>query len=101
MDTAFCAALPASRVVDRFLCLRTPEPLISCGLAGSEEFRAASLAKLGDADIGRGHIFVTRSKTPYEVRFSSPAGRKLEIIQVHIAVDQFSLRLGSGLSGEG
>ena len=78
------------RVVDRFLVPATREPLISCGLAGSAEFRER---ELGGAwvtrQIGRGDIFVTRSKTPYEVRFSSPVGEELEIIQVHVAVDQF------------
>ena len=78
------------RVVDRFLVPATPEPLISCGLAGSAEFRER---ELGGAwvtrQIGRGDIFVTRSRTPYEVRFSSPVGEELEIIQVHVAVDQF------------
>jgi AraC family transcriptional regulator len=68
----------------------TAEPLISCGIAGSAEFRER---ELGGAwvtrQIGRGDIFVTRSKTPYEVRFSSPVGEELEIIQVHVAVDQF------------
>jgi AraC family transcriptional regulator len=76
------------RVVDRFLVPATPEPLISCGLAGSAEFRER---ELGEAwvtrQIGRGDIFVTRSKTPYEVRHSSRVGEELEIIQVHVAVD--------------
>ena len=48
---------------------------------------------MGEAWLSRqinpGDIFVTRSKTPYEVRFSSVPGQELEIIQVHIAVDQF------------
>jgi AraC family transcriptional regulator len=63
------------RVVDRFLVPATPEPLISCGLAGSAEFRER---KLGETwvtrQIGPGDIFVTRSKTPYEVRHSSRVG---------------------------
>jgi AraC family transcriptional regulator len=63
------------RVVDRFLVPATPEPLISCGLAGSAEFRER---EIGEAwvtrQIRRGDIFVTRSKTPYEVRFSSRVG---------------------------
>jgi AraC family transcriptional regulator len=78
------------RVVDRFLVPATPEPLISCGLAGSAEFRERELGETWvTRQIGRGDIFVTRSKTPYEVRFSSPVGEELEIIQVHVAVDQF------------
>ncbi len=89
------------RVVDRFLVPATPEPLISCGLAGSAEFRER---ELGGAwvtrQIGRGDIFVTRSKTPYEVRFSSPVGEELEIIQVHVAVDQFLAALEMVLCAE-
>ena len=78
------------RVVDSFLVPATPEPLISCGLAGSAEFREREIGEDWlTRQIGRGHIFVTRSKTPYEVRFTSPAGEELEIIQVHIAVPQF------------
>jgi hypothetical protein len=33
------------RVVDRFLVPATPEPLISCGLAGSAEFRERELGE--------------------------------------------------------
>jgi AraC family transcriptional regulator len=78
------------RVVDRFLVPATPEPLISCSLAGSAEFRER---EIGGAwltrQIGRRHIFVTRSRTPYEVCHTSAAGEQLEIVQVHIAVGEF------------
>ena len=78
------------RVVDRFLVPATREPLISCSLAGSAEFRER---EVGGAwltrQIERGYIFVTRSRTPYEVCHTSRAGEQLEIVQVHIAVDQF------------
>lgn len=78
------------RVVDRFLVPATREPLISCSLAGSAEFRER---EIGGAwltrQIERGYIFVTRSRTPYEVCHTSRAGEQLEIVQVHIAVDQF------------
>jgi AraC family transcriptional regulator len=78
------------RVVDRFLVPATPEPLISCQLRGSAEFRERELGENWvTRQIGRGDIFVTRSKTPYEVRFSSRAGEELEIIQVHVAVDRW------------
>ena len=78
------------RVVDRFLVPATPEPLISCGLAGLAEFQEREVGETWvTRQIERGHLFVTRSKTPYEVRFSSPAGQELEIIQIHLAVDQF------------
>jgi AraC family transcriptional regulator len=89
------------RVVDRFLVPATPEPLISCGLAGSAEFRER---EIGEAwvtrQIRRGDIFVTRSKTPYEVRFSSSVGEELEIIQVHVAVDQWLASLEAVYPGK-
>ena len=88
-------------VVDRFLVPATPEPLISCGLAGSAEFRER---EIGGAwlkrQIGPGHIFVTRSKTPYEVCHTSPVGEELEIVQVHIAVDRFLAALEAAFPGK-
>jgi AraC family transcriptional regulator len=55
-------------VVDRFLVPATPEPLISCNIAGSAEFREREIGEVWlKRQIGLGHIFVTRSKTPYEV----------------------------------
>jgi AraC family transcriptional regulator len=77
-------------VVDRFLVPATPEPLISCGLAGTAEFRERDIGEAWvTRQIRRGDFFVTRSKTPYEVRFSSPAGEELEVVQIHVAVDLF------------
>src|SRR6184192_2822639 len=62
------------RVVDRFLVPATPEPLISCGLAGTAEFQEREVGgNWLTRQIGRGDIFVTRSRVPYEVRFSSRA----------------------------
>ena len=89
------------RVADRFLVPATPEPLISCGLAGSAEFLERDIGGVWlTRQIGPGHIFVTRSKTPYEVRFSSRPGEELEIIQVHIAVDQFLAALEAVYPGK-
>jgi AraC family transcriptional regulator len=89
------------RVVDRFLVPATPEPLISCGIAGSAEFRER---EIGGAwvtrQIGRGDIFVTRSRTPYEVSHTSPVGEELEIVQVHVAVSQFLAALEVGYPGK-
>ena len=89
------------RVVDRFLVPATPEPLISCGIAGAAEFRER---ELGDtwktSEIGRGHIFVTRSRTPYEVAHRSRAGEELEVVQVHIAVDQFLAAVNATYPGK-
>ncbi|MDB6174136.1 MAG: putative AraC family transcriptional regulator [Chthoniobacteraceae bacterium] len=90
------------RVVDRFLVPATPDPLISCGLAGAAEFRER---EFGDTwvtrQIGRGDIFVTRSKTPYEVSHSSRVGEELEIIQIHVAVDHWLASLETVYPGKG
>ena len=90
------------RVMDRFLVPATAEPLISCGIAGSAGFRER---EVGDNDwmtsyIGRGDLFVTRSKTPYEVSFRSPVGQELEIIQVHVAVEPFLAALETVYPGK-
>src|SRR5207244_10312864 len=57
-------------VVDRFLVPATPEPLISCGLAGSAEFRER---EIGGAwltrQIGPGHIFCHRPSTAFPGSF--------------------------------
>ena len=89
------------RVVDWFLVPATPEPLISCGLAGSAEFRERDVGQAWvTRQIGPGYIFVTRSKTPYEVCFSSPVGEELEIVQVHITVDQYLAALEAAYPGK-
>jgi AraC family transcriptional regulator len=84
------------RVVDRFLVPATPEPLISCGIGGSAEFWEREIGEAWrTCQIGRGHIFITRSRTPYEVSHTSPVGEELEIVQVHVAVDQFLAALNA------
>ena len=89
------------RVVDRFLVPATPEPLISCGLGGLAEFREREIGENWvTRQIGRGDIFVTRSKTPYEVSHSSPVGQELEIIQIHVAVDQWIASLEAVYPGK-
>jgi AraC family transcriptional regulator len=92
------------RIVDRFLVPATPEPLITCQLAGSAEFRERDLGGAWlTRQIQRGDIFVTHSKVPYETCFRSPAGQELDVILVHIAVDQFLAALETlypGKSGE-
>ncbi len=78
------------RVVDRFLVPATPEPLITCQLGGAAEFRERDLGQNWIThQLRRGDIFVTRSKVPYEVRFSSPPGQEIESISIHVAVDVF------------
>ncbi len=89
------------QAVDRFLVPATPEPLISCNLFGSAEFRER---ERGEDWITRqirpGDIFVTRSKTPYEVRFDSPVGKELDVIHVHVAVDPFLQALEAVYPGQ-
>lgn len=78
------------RVVDWFLVPATAEPLISCGIAGSAEFREREVGEPWVTRyVRRGDLFVTRSKTPYEVSFRSAVGQELEIVQVHVAVEPF------------
>src|SRR4051812_3790777 len=73
------------RVVDRFLVPATPEPLIVCQLNGTAEFRERDIGENWIVrQLRRGDIFVTRSKVPYEVRFSSPPGQELETISIHL-----------------
>jgi AraC family transcriptional regulator len=78
------------RVVDRFLVPATPEPHISCNLGGMAEFQERDV---GGAWVTRqiraGELFVTRSRTPYEVRFQSPAGQELDNLSLHLAVEPF------------
>ena len=68
------------RVVDGFLVPATAEPLIACNIAGSAEFEER---EIGGAwlrhRVRRGDLFVTRSKTPYELRWNSPLGAELEV----------------------
>src|SRR4029434_5761545 len=65
------------RVVDRLLVPATPEPHISCKLRGVAEFQERDVGgKWITRKIQSGDLFVTRSRTPYEVRFESPAGQE-------------------------
>jgi AraC family transcriptional regulator len=78
------------RVVDRFLVPATPEPLISCQLEGSAVFKERDIGgNWITHQLRRGTLFVTRSRTPYEVSFSSPVGEELENVQLHVSVDVF------------
>ena len=82
------------RVVDRFLVPATAEPHISCGIVGTAQFQererdGAWIVR----HIQPGDLFVTRSRTPYEVCFTSPPGQELQTIQVHIAVPAYRAAL--------
>ena len=77
------------RVVDGFLVPATAEPLIACILAGSAEFDEREIGGPWQPHrIRRGDLFVTRSTIPYELRWISPLGAELDVIHIHIAVDQ-------------
>lgn len=88
------------RVVDRFLVPATPEPHISCNLRGMSEFRERDV---GGSWITRqirgGDLFVTRSRTPYEVDFKSPPGEELDNLSIHIAVEPFLAALETRYPG--
>jgi AraC family transcriptional regulator len=89
------------RVVDRFLVPATPEPHISCSLAGLAEFRERDVGgEWIKRQIGSGDLFVTRSRTPYEVAFQSPSGKTLENISLHIAVEPFRAALEERYPGK-
>lgn len=88
------------RVTDRFLVPATPEPHISCNLSGTAEFHERDV---GGAWITRqiraGDLFVTRSRTPYEVDFRSPPGQELDNLSLHIAVEPFLAALEARYPG--
>ena len=75
--------------------------MITCNAKGSAEFRER---EVGGAWITRkiepGAMFVTHSKTPYEVRWTSPAGQEVEVIQIHLAVDVFRAALEESYPGK-
>jgi AraC family transcriptional regulator len=89
------------RVVDRFLVPATPEPHISCNLRGMAEFRERDVGGAWiTRRIGGGDLFVTRSRTPYEVKFQSPPGQELDNLSLHIAVEPFLAALEARYPGK-
>ena len=60
--------------------------MYSCGFGEFEE------REIGGAwlphRVRRGDLFVTRSTTPYELRWRSPSGAELDVIHIHLALDQ-------------
>src|SRR5436305_2193618 len=88
------------RVVDRFLVPATPEPHISCTVRGLAEFRERDVGGTWiTRQIRGGDLFVTRSRTPYEVRFQSPPGEELDNLSLHIAVEPFLAALEARYPG--
>jgi len=79
----------------------TPEPLMSCILPGSAEFRERDVGQTWvRRQLKRGDIFVTRSKTPYELDWRSPVGEELDVIIIHLAVDQLLAALEAVYPGK-
>lgn len=89
------------RVVGCFLVPATAEPLIACIVAGSAQFRERDVGQAWlTRQLRRGDIFVTRSKTPYELQWHSPAGEALESIAIHLAVEPFLAALATAYPGK-
>ena len=89
-----------SRVVDRFLVPATAEPLISCVVRGTAEFQEREVGESWiTRKLQRGDIFVTRSRTPYELRWRSPAGEEIDTILIHLSVDQYLAGLAAVYPG--
>src|ERR1700722_7723735 len=75
------------RVVDGFLVPATVEPSVCCHLSGSAEFQERDIAgPWVSRRVQRGDIFVTASKTPYELRWRSPKGAEIDIIHIHLGL---------------
>ncbi len=71
------------RVVDGFLVPATAEPLITCTLNGSAELEERDIGGAWvPRQVRRGNIFVTGSKTPYELRWRSPLGAEMDVIHI-------------------
>ena len=80
---------PFPRVVDGFLVPATAKPLIAAIIAGSAEFEEREVGGPGYlTTCGAETCLSPRSTTPYELRWRSPLGAELDVIHVHIAVDQ-------------
>jgi hypothetical protein len=75
--------------LDGFLVPATAEPLIACILKGLTEFQKRDIdGPWMPRHVGRGDIFVTGSKTTYELRWRSPSGVEIDVIHIHLAMDQ-------------
>ncbi|MEK7949538.1 AraC family transcriptional regulator [Luteolibacter soli] len=86
----FVRRLRFPRQVDRFLVPATPEPLFSCVLSGTAAFRERDAGQDWiERQLTPGDLFVTHSKEPYELTWSSPAGKEIDTIVMHFAVDRF------------
>ena len=65
-------------LVDGFLVPATAEPFIACNMAGSAEFEEREIGgHWRSYKVRSGDLFVTCSKTPYELRWRSPLGAEM------------------------
>lgn len=88
------------RVVDRLLAPATSEPHISCNLRGTATFRERDPGGKWITNHVRSHdLFVTGSRTPYEIEFESPPGKELEVLSIHIATEPFLAALEARYPG--
>jgi AraC-like DNA-binding protein len=83
------AAFRASLIV--FLCRRQPSRTLVAPSLVRPNFLSAIRAGHGLRIISGGATSLSR--TPYEVRFRSPAGEELETIAIHVGVDSFRAAL--------
>ena len=77
------------RVVDGFLVPATPEPLVTFTVSGSAEFQEREIGERWlPHHVQPNDIFVTGSKTPYELRWRSAEGEEMDVLQIHLAIEQ-------------
>src|SRR5258708_29473310 len=63
--------------------------MMTCEFNGSAEFQERDIdGAWVTRRVRRGDIFVTGSKTPYELRWRSPLGAEMDVIHIHLGVDQ-------------
>ncbi|MEZ5385916.1 MAG: AraC family transcriptional regulator [Prosthecobacter sp.] len=87
--------------VDRFLVPATPEPLFTCIVSGSARFRERDVGQEWiERQLKPGDVFVTHSKEPYEMTWTSPADQVIDTILVHFEVDQFLATLDEVFPGK-
>ena len=61
-------------------------------MSGSAEFQNVRSAEYGSRIwFSPTTFFVTGSKTPYELRWRSAEGQEMDVIQIHLASEQYIL----------
>lgn len=89
------------RQVDRFLVPATPEPLFSCILGGTAVFRERDPGQDWiERHLTPGDLFVTHSKEPYELTWTSPRDEEIDTLLIHFAVEPFLEQLDRTFPGQ-